>query len=226
MNIPEEQAFDAERLIRTQRARDAGWTHPTGSWPRRVTLLCLGPSVHDYITEIFMPNLPDSVYGRDEVWTLNRGALVFRHDVAFVMDYLSGEEKRYPRYAEYLRDLHPEPIITSDSFEGWPEHVHAYPLHEILKYFSPHHTRFRNSIPYILAYASWIGVLEISVWGADYTHPLSMRRENDRPNAEYWVGVVRERGMTVLIPNKSTLCDSNCENTFYGYRDPYEACQK
>lgn len=209
---------DGAQLLRTAAARNTGWQHPSGRWPDRVALLSLGASVHSYISECMEADLSPAVIGRDEVWTVNRGIMCFRHDLAFVMDHLGGEERAYPHYGAALR-RHDRPIITSDNCDGWPDHVFRYPLDAIRRHFGQRHDYYFNSIPFVLAYASWIGVRELTIWGADYNHELCKRREDDRPNAEYWIAICRERGMTIAIPNTSTLCNSNQGLRFYGYRD-------
>ena len=71
----------------------------------------------------------------------------------------------------------------------------------------------------MLAYALFIGVRQILLWGADYSHEKSKRREEDRANAEYWIGICRVLGMRILIPDTSTLCNADKGTYFYGYRD-------
>lgn len=194
------------------------WKHPTGGLPKRVTVVSLGASHQDYVGECLGHDFPATVSDRDETWTINRGINVFRHDLAFVMDYLDGERRKWPAYGERLWH-HDKPIITSQA-DGWPAHVHIYPQAEVRRHFGPVHDYYHNSIPWVLAYAVWIGVKEITLWGCDYTHPRSTGREDDRANAEYWVAVARERGCQVLIPETSSLCNAIRGPFWYGYRDP------
>jgi hypothetical protein len=81
---------------------------------------------------------------------------------------------------------------------------------------------FHNSLPYMVAYAWCIGVENLIIWGADYSHERSKQREEDRANAEYWIGYVRARGMEVWLPDSTTLCNANRGQWFYGYRDQPE----
>ncbi|MCO5759967.1 MAG: hypothetical protein NHG36_00445 [Chromatiaceae bacterium] len=197
------------------------WSHPTGRVPQRVAVVSLGVTHQDYVAQWLNRDVPDTVWGRDEVWTINRGALVFKHDLAFVMDHLAGELELYPRYIGTLL-TNSAPIITSVTLPHQPANVYEYPQELVRKFFGPGHDYYHNSIPWLIAYAVAIGVKELTLWGCDYTHDLSSGREDDRANAEYWVAVARERGCQVLIPETSTLCNANQGKRWYGYPGPLE----
>ena len=199
------------------------WHHPTGNRPQVVTLLCLGPSQHDYISA-HMDAIPDEqVAFTDETWTLNRGIWVHPHDLLFVMDNITGEAETYPEYGARLWN-HSRPIITSDNCGGWPSHVHRYPFLEIqdwlVREIRPSHDDWwHNSVAYIVAYAGFIGVRELRVWGADYHHHRSGRVEDGHPNVAYWTGVMERAGLTVKPVSASTLLGANQRDYIYGYRD-------
>lgn len=76
---------------------------------------------------------------------------------------------------------------------------------------------FRNSVPMILAYAWFIGVEQICLFGADYTHPSGQAREADQPNAEYWVGWCEAMGINLLLPADTTLKSTREGKELYGY---------
>lgn len=75
----------------------------------------------------------------------------------------------------------------------------------------------KNSVPLILMYAWWQGVEQIYLFGADYTHPMSNRREGDQPNAEYWCGFLEACGVSLYLPNDTTLKSVRQGNAIYGY---------
>lgn len=83
----------------------------------------------------------------------------------------------------------------------------------------------RNSIPMILAYALFIGVREVRMWGVDYDFPGMPHIEAEKANCEYWVAMLRAFGVRVLINSDSTLCHANRAPWVYGYgaRQPYYA---
>lgn len=203
----------------------AEWTHPTEGAPESVMIVALGPSKHDLL-EHQTGHEPDiGLQTVDEVWGVNAGGNWFSgrvaFDVLFVLDYLDGEVARLPRYGAQLREWHERnggAVITSKA--GRHAWALEYPLnwicHKVAKR-NPAPPYFHNSIPLVLAYAWAIGVKRVYLWGADYSHEALKRREEDRPNAEYWVGWCRAMGMEVILPSTSTLCNSNQGFWVYGY---------
>lgn len=199
------------------------WQHPTGKAPSVVSLICLGPSRNSYLAATLESDLSDTILGTDETWTLNRGGLAFSHDLLFVMDHLGGEADRYPRYGAALWQ-HDKPIITSDNCDGWPAHVHRYPILEIWgwlrKTVNPMHGDwFTNSVAYILVYAAFIGVKEIRVFGADYTNHHSGVVEDGHPCVAYWTGKLESIGLLVRPCSDSAFLNANQRDWIYGYRD-------
>ena len=76
----------------------------------------------------------------------------------------------------------------------------------------------KNSIPMILAYAGYLGVREINLWGADYDFPGQAIHEADKPNAEYWVGsMILGLGLRFMFPQNTTLLSINQGRDIYGY---------
>ena len=193
------------------------WKHPTGKAPKSVVLVCLGASHQDYISDAINRDPPDWMLSTDEIWTLNRGALAFRHDLAFVMDYLDGEAAHYPRYATMLRRSS-SPIITSIAGSHWPKHISEYPIKEIWNWLmsdiKPHHQEWLiNSVPLILVYAAFIGVKTMHIYGADYQG--HSQAEDGAACLSYWIGVMEHR-LVVKVPVTTQLLGAN--NRFiYGY---------
>lgn len=76
----------------------------------------------------------------------------------------------------------------------------------------------KNSIPMMLAYAAFIGVREVHLWGADYDYPGFAIHEKDKPNTEYWIGLLYGLcGMRVRMSSKTTLLSTNQGRDVYGY---------
>lgn len=200
------------------------WQHPTGNAPERVAVMCLGPTKLDLI-EVQTAHEPQPGLRHvdiDELWGLNAGInWLFGRvawDLLFVMDHLAGEEAKHQQYGAHIRRRSKTtPIITSDNAATFAN-AHFYPLRQVLDYAGPHHHGyFHNSLPYILAYAAFIGVKVLHLWGADYSHERLKDRESDRANAEYWVCFARERGVTVIVPESTTLLNSPKHGWYYGY---------
>jgi hypothetical protein len=103
------------------------WQHPTGNAPKNVVLVCLGQSRNSYLEKAMDREPPDWLIQADEIWTLNRGALVLRHHLAFILDYLDGEAAHFPGYGALIH-RHDRPVITSHADGHWPTHVHEYPF--------------------------------------------------------------------------------------------------
>ena len=75
----------------------------------------------------------------------------------------------------------------------------------------------KNSVPMILAYAWWVGAKSIYLFGADYSHPMSGRREADQPCAEYWCGFLEACGVSLFLPSDTSLKSVREGNAIYGY---------
>jgi len=137
-------------------------------------------------------------------------------------------------------DLETQKLI--EGMGGNPDNVIAYPVKEIRDALGEHfynncratipetHTKeqfikqkgnsmlyMKNSVPMILAYAWWLGVRSIYLFGADYSHPMSNSREADQPNAEYWCGFLEACGVSLFLPNDTTLKSARMGMDIYGY---------
>lgn len=201
------------------------WKHPTGNSPKSAALVCLGPSSQTYIGCNLRPDLSEEVLGCDEVWTVNRGANVFRHDLLWIMDHIQGEADKNPRYGASLWK-HDKPIITSDNMDGWPSHVHSYPFNEVWNWLRTvvnpmHGDWYHNSLAYIIVYAAFIGLKELRVFGADYSNHNNGVVENGHPCVAYWVGRMESAGLLVRTTDDSAFLNSNQRSWIYGYNhDP------
>ncbi len=198
------------------------FSHPTGKKPQKVLMLLLGESKADYANMQGTTHDPLPVFDGCEVWTCNAGFRIWRHDVLFVMDDLELEAYRWPQYGEDLMQ-HNQPIITSRPYPSW--NAQAYPFREICEDLQLHgfDRYFFNTVPFMLAYALWLGVKHVSIFGADYWHPaIGNAREADLANAEWWLGFLRGRGVGISIaPNSTLMGMRNAGRPLYGYRfDP------
>lgn len=187
------------------------WKHPTGREPKSVTVVALGPTKRDYY-DMLTQHEPEIV--SDEVWTVNTGLRWCVADLCFIMDDMRWYAERYPAYGRDMRRTD-TPIITSAMHPGFDTAM-LYPLAQIVDEFGSENAYFHNSIPYVLAYALFIGVMRLHLFGADYTMGGEVR-EAGRANCEYWIGFCRARGMSVLVPSTTTLLDANQGPQFYGY---------
>jgi hypothetical protein len=213
--------------------------HVSGRAPERVAIVACGPTSLDWHAANF---LYDPAVDYDEIWVVNKGIRTLRCDVAFVMDDLVGEARRSRRYQADIDALQ-VPIITStvdDSVRGlFPNaNLTAYPINYVLAWCALKIWKARkcepteaqlgatmsglanyihNSIPYLLAYAGFIGVKTVLLFGADYTFPGSPAREDDQANCEYWVGLMRGLGVDVSVPDTTTLLATRYRKPMYGF---------
>lgn len=202
---------------------NTSWMHPTGKKPKIVTLVLLGSSHEHYVLGVFDKDLSRALTESDEIWTVNRGGPVFRHDLLWVMDNIQGEADQWPTYGAELWK-HDKPIITSDNADCWPSHVRLYPWTEIQEWLAntvnaAHRDWFHNSVSYILVYAAWIGVSEIRVYGGDYSYHNNGYVESGHPNVAYWTGCLERVGLIVRPYSKSQFLNANQRDYIYGYRN-------
>ena len=220
------------------------WTHPTGNTPKTIRIMALGRSSVDATREL-VGNYAPSIPNVEEVWTLNKGFRVYRHDLLFVLDDLAGEARHYREYVEDILRGARAPVITSTlDYEaaavvmahGAEQIVYALPLKEMLMHYGARmvqlreskqipderHVRlagegfclyWRNSIPLMLAYAGFIGVESIQLFGADYVYN-GVTVESGLADVMYWIGALRAMGVSI-----ETIAGSNCapSRTVYGY---------
>lgn len=189
-------------------------------------MLLLGESKIDYVNTLAVSH--DPPFPESEIWTCNAGFRIWPHDLLFVMDDLEGEAHKWPQYGKDLAG-HDQPIITSTAYKPWSNAI-AFPIREVCRDLGlvGLDIWFNNSLPYMLAYAVWIGVKHVTVFGADYWHPHSQGREGDIENAHFWLGFLRGRGLTLSVANNSTLMNArNSQRPMYGYRhDPRISMQR
>jgi hypothetical protein len=78
---------------------------------------------------------------------------------------------------------------------------------------------FNSTAAYAIAYAVWLGVRKISIFGMDFTYANSHQAEQGRACVEYWLGIASARGIKVSVAKSSSLLDA-CEpmsQKFYGF---------
>lgn len=190
--------------------------------PKRVAILGLGPSVTQYL------ELTKRMGGRhkhfDEVWAINALGDVFAVDRIFHMDDVRIQEIRAAaapdsNIATMLAWLktHPGPIITSRAHPDYPGLV-EFPLQAFLREIDGT-AYFNSTAAYAIAYAIFIGVEHLAVFGNDFTYENSHHAEKGRACVEFWMGYAKARGMQVTVPHVSSLLDAcnTPEARLYGY---------
>jgi len=176
--------------------------NPLATRPSSVAIVALGPSNHDYIAASCSKKDFLSV---EEVWLVNSATNAIRGDKVFILDDLKKLEKRFPVWAANLKNSK-TPIITSYAYDDYPSSV-AYPIKEVCDHFQDDY--LTTSVAYMVAYAIYINVRELYLFGCDYWYPGSKAVEPGMECVTYYLGIARERGINFRIPQNSTLMDAH-----------------
>jgi SAM-dependent methyltransferase len=198
------------------------WKHPTNKIPETVMLVGLGPSKLQFI-ESMLPHDFRPSWG--ELWTINKGIDLFpQADIAWVMDDIQDHAFRWPNYGHALNKFKGA-IISQSLPPNGIENIFEYPLLEVLKFYHgrPYDFMHTISVPYILAYAGYIGVKRIILAGIDCHWPDNARlTEAGQSVVCYWIGRLEALGVQVDIVSSSALNDTHRQASygfarFYGY---------
>jgi SAM-dependent methyltransferase len=122
------------------------------------------------------------------------------------------EHRRHARVAE----THPGPIVTSRTHPDYPGLV-PFPLEDVVNECPNGY--FNSTAAYAVAYAIWLGVEKVSLFGCDFTYPDAHDAEKGRACVEFWLGVASERGIKIVVPKTTSLLDAlhSQNERFYGY---------
>src|SRR6185369_16443753 len=188
---------------------------------KHVSIIGLGPSMHEYI------RITRSLGGRhkycDETWVINAFGDILDHDRVFHMDDVriqqiradAAPESNIAAMLDWLK-THPGPVITSRAHPDYPGLV-EFPFEDVVNVFPKGY--FNSTAAYAVAYAVYMGVAKISLWGMDFTYPDAYDAEKGRACVEYWLGQAVARGIDLAVPKTTSLLDA-CHNQaqrFYGY---------
>ncbi len=127
-------------------------------------------------------------------------------------DLSEGEQKRHLEWLANQPAHKPiymqAPFVKSGQFPGATE----YPLESMSALFGRY---FTSTIGYMLALAIAEGYTWIGLYGIDLASDIEYAQQ--RPNAEYFVGLARGKGITIEIPKSSALLKAG---HLYGYEKP------
>lgn len=188
---------------------------------KHVTILGLGPSVSAYL------DITRRLGGRhkysDETWCINALGGVLQCDRIFHMDDVriqlirsaARPESNIAAMLEWMRETE-TPIITSRLHPGFPSLV-EFPLEAVINNLTFDY--FNSTAAYAVAYAIYLGVEKISLFGCDYTYPNAHDAEKGRACVEFWLGQAAARGIKIGLPKSTTLMDGlySRQERLYGY---------
>jgi hypothetical protein len=193
--------------------------------PRKIdklTIVGLGKSVYDWVNYQWLNFEPEQ-----EIWTINAGATVFRHDIVFDMHserWIAEMDEatliRVMRRRSWLKS-HDKPIYMPKAMPEFPTSV-TYPLEDVIQKTGSCY--FSTGIAYMLAMALCCGVKQLMLWGCDFSYDRNSNShdEQGRACAEYWVGRLVGAGCHVGSSPGSHFMDGHrrSQGKIYGYDEP------
>lgn len=198
--------------------------------PKHVAIVAMGASNAAYLTMVCSYGHRHEAF--DQVWAINAAAVNIEHDIAFVADDVKFELAKQAQdgrkvAAGVLRWLseHPgdKPVFTTTAYPEWPALVEM-PVPEMIAACGGV-SYLNNSVAYAVAYARYIGVEELSIFGADFTYPDRHIGESGRACVEFLLGGAAAQGISINLPDTTTLLDAHVpqDRKLYGFHEPVRA---
>ncbi|KKK79150.1 hypothetical protein LCGC14_2836400 [marine sediment metagenome] len=222
---------------------------PTRVNPKSVTILAMGPTTMQYISQI------GGQFERPtkHVWAINNAGMWF-HDIDLIiaMDDFKRDSKTHPKYVKALTNRG-VPVLTCTAHEEYPS-LQEYPTAEVMEYlrvnpdFAPH--PLDNSCNYALAYAMYLGMTEIHLYGFEFRAAMTkkayieaqkyamerygrvpewfgfyMKEWLPRPgepgeeSCHWLLGLCHGRGIKIRCSEDTTLLSASLPKFFYGFQD-------
>jgi hypothetical protein len=130
--------------------------------------------------------------------------------------------KKSSLYPKWLA-VNTVPIYMQKRVPEVPASV-QYPKGRILAEFSYAHRRryFANHAAWMIALAITEGVTHVGLFGIDYS--AQSEYQTQRGSAEYWLGQLDGRGITVILPDQCSLLSEPA--LLYGYESHFEETGK
>ena len=184
--------------------------------PKSVALVCMGPSVVDYLTATLTQEFNHRWV--DEVWVINMGCNPFRADVVFWLDDLAQQQKFRPPLMDALNHFG-MPVITSKAYPDIVPNSYDCPISPIAAMGTeilgkPY---LNNGVAMAIAYALHIGVKRMCIYGADFSYPNRDFAESGRGCTETWVTIAGMKGMEIALCPGTSLMDTVKDHGIYGY---------
>ncbi len=199
---------------------------PTPVVPKKVAIVAMGASSSAYNSIVAGHGHRKAMF--DETWGINSMGACILTDRMFVMQDIKhniAKESESRKVAQGIQRWLPEypgPVYTTTAYPEWPCLV-EYPTEDVLNSLGgpPY---LNNSVAYALAFAMFIGVKEIFLFGADFSYPDNHASESGRGCVEYLIGIGVARGIKFGVPPTSTILDACVpeERKLYGYEMPLE----
>lgn len=189
--------------------------------PERIAIIGLGPSARQYLELVKRGGGRSALF--DEVWGINAIGDVYTCDRIFHMDdvrvqQVRAQAKPQSNIAEMLKWMrrHPGPIYTSRVHPDYPGLV-PFPLEDVIN--DVPEAYFNSTAAYAVAYAVHLRPRKLTCFGMDFTYPDANDAERGRACVEFWLGIAAARGITLRMPQTTSLLDAMYPQAerFYGY---------
>jgi hypothetical protein len=106
------------------------------------------------------------------------------------------------------------PLMTLKHYDFAPTSI-EYPLDKVVQELRS--DNFTNGIDYMLAYATYCGVFtDIDLYGINMA--MGSEYEWEKPGCDFWLGVMKGRGIRVDVKSTITLLLKPRDGMLYGYR--------
>ena len=177
----------------------------------------------DFLGTLVNPLLPGSVtilgkamtsalcpFDTDEIWGVNNVA----SDPGF-------EKRHFHKLFAFdqLEQAYTDEMKTHAPICSWQDYKDIpFPIEEVKKEFKT--IFFTNTVSYMIAYAIYLKVKKISIYGVDVAFGAPYAQENR--GVEYWIGRAHERGIEVEVPTESQLLRT-VSGVMYGIKDSCNA---
>lgn len=206
-----------QHLTSEEVVRQATQPHYLKHSPKSAALVCMGPSVVDYLTATLTQEF--KVDWVDEVWAINMACNSFRSDVVFWLDDLVDQHAFRPPLMEAL-NTYKIPVITSKAHRDIVPLSYDYPIDDIAPMAvelmgKPY---LNNGVAMAIAYALHIGLERLHIFGADFSYPDRDFAESGRGCTETWVTIAGMKGMSVILSGSTSLMDGVKDHGVYGYK--------
>lgn len=186
--------------------------------PKSAALVCMGPSVVDYLTATLTQEFKRDWV--DEVWVINMAVNSFRADLVFWLDDLIQQKNFRAPLIEALASYN-VPVITSKSYPDLVPLSYDYPIEPIARMGTeilgkPY---LNNGVAMAIAYGIHIGLKRLVIYGADFSYPNRDFAESGRGCTETWVTIAGMKGMEVALCPGTSLMDTVKDHGIYGYSE-------
>lgn len=191
--------------------------------PDSVAIVAMGVSSLDYFQIAARHGGRSAV--ADEVWTINAMGGILHHDRLFATDsyewLVKQREEEGRKVATGMLEWiqhHPGPVYTMLPDPKIPGSV-VLPVEAIINDIGwPY---INTSVAWAVAFAIFLRVKRIALYGCDFTYPNREVAESGRGNVEWLLGIAGERGIRIELSEHTTLLDSvkPDHERLYGYHE-------